>query len=392
MNTYVSKLAEENVEFEAKELTGKYSLDGLASCAFGVETGSFDDDNSEFLKHAKGAFGFLSGSADDGTNDGFAMKIYETLFGMFMMLKFFLPNIIKKAAAMLGFVNVFHHFLANEHAKFLMNVIEGILEQRKTSAVKRNDLIDMMIDAINEDSQNTEQEDDLHAMDQYEKDAKIMGITKKKKLSHDDVIATALLMLSAGYDTTGTAMSYILYELALNQDCQETLLEEIREASEEVNNMPYEVLQSLPYLDAVIQETLRKHPVIANLERLCTKDYKIPGHEYVIKKGDVIRVSNVGICYDSDIFPDPKKFNPERFLKENNTDDRNPYSYMAFSLGPRNCLAMRFALFEMKVCIINLVSNFKFVPSTRTVKDIEWNPRSFLGGAKGGLWIKCQKR
>ena len=49
MNTYVSKLAEENVEFEAKELTGKYSLDGLASCAFGVETGSFDDDNSEFL-------------------------------------------------------------------------------------------------------------------------------------------------------------------------------------------------------------------------------------------------------------------------------------------------------------------------------------------------------
>jgi cytochrome P450 len=292
---------------------------------------------------------------------------------------------------MLGFVNVFSHFLANEHAKFLMNVIEGTLKQRKESEVKRNDLIDMMIDAINQESPNADQEEDLHAVDQYEKDTEIVGITKKKKLSHDDVIATALLMLSAGYDTTGTAMSYILYELALNQDCQETLLEEIREASEDVNNMPYEVLQSLPYLDAVIQETLRKHPVIANLERLCTKDYKIPGHEYVIKKGDVVRVSNVGICFDPDIFPDPKKFNPERFLKENITN-RNPYSYMAFSLGPRNCLAMRFALFEIKVCISNLVSNFKFVPSTRTVNEVEWNPRSFLGGAKGGLWIKCEKR
>ena len=65
---------------------------------------------------------------------------------------------------------------------------------------------------------------------------------------------------------------------------------------------------------------------------------------------------------------------------------------MGFSLGPRNCLAMRFAMFEMKVCLSNLVLNFKLLPCDKTVKDVEWDPGSFLGEAKGGLWIKCEKR
>ena len=104
-----------------------------------------------------------------------------------------------------------------------------------------------------------------------------------------------------------------------------------------------------------------------------------------------MRASNVGICFDPDIFPNPHEFNPENFFKENRSD-RNPYSFMAFSLGPRNCLAMRFAMFEMKVCISNLVTNFRFLPCDKTSKVVEWDPKSFLGEAKGGLWIKCEKR
>ena len=391
MNAYVSNLAENDKEFEAKDLTGKFSLDGLASCAFGVETGSFDDDNSEFLIHAKGAFGMLSGTSFSDKPMSLLQKIQGFMSFIKLMASFFVPNIIKKVAAKMGFVNMFSNFLATEHTEFLMHVIEETIKQRKASQTKRNDLIDMMIEAIKEEKTPGDVEDDFHGMDQYEKDAQIVGYTRKKNISHDDVVATALLMLSAGYDTTGTAMSYILYELALNQDVQETLLEEVKAASLDVNEMPYEILQSLPYLDAVIKETLRKHPILAGLERLCTKDYKLPGHDYVVKKGEMIRVQNVGVCFDPDIFPNPKVFNPERFTKEN-MDNRSPYSFMAFSLGPRNCLAMRFAMFEMKICITNLVSNFKFIPCERTVKEVEWNPTSFFGMPKTGLWIKCEKR
>ena len=395
MNAYVSKLAKNEVEFETRSLTGKYSVDGLASCAFGVEAGSFDDENSEFFLHAKGAFGILTQEEDPNKKKSLLEKITRVFRIIRIVTSFLIPNVIKKAAAMFGFVDIFANFMANEHSKFLMSVIESSIIERKTSQTRRNDLVDMMIDAINEDPRDASEdgvEDNLLPTEQWEEDSKIMGFTRKKKnLSHDDVIATALLMLSAGYDTTGTAMGYILYELALNPDVQEKLLEEIREVAPDAKDIPYETLQSLPYLDAIIQETMRKHPVVPYLERLCTKDYKIPGHDYTVRKGDNVRVNNAGICFDPDIFPDPKSFKPERFLKEN-SGDRNPYSYMAFSLGPRNCLAMRFALIEMKMCITNLVSNFRFFASSKTVKEVEWSPTSIFGLAKGGLWIKCEKR
>ena len=177
----------------------------------------------------------------------------------------------------------------------------------------------------------------------------------------------------------------------MNQDCQEALYDVIMDSADDVEDLAYETIQSLPYLDAVIHETMRKYPIVAWLERVCTKEYKLPGHEIIIPKGGLVRTNNVGICYDPEIFPSPNEFKPERFLKENR-GDRNPYTFMGFSLGPRNCLAMRFAMFEMKMFISSLVSNFRFLPCERTVKEVEWDPKTFAGGAKGGLWITCEKR
>lgn len=271
-----------------------------------------------------------------------------------------------------------------------MEVLEEVFKQRKASKVKRNDLIDLMIEAIEGDLDSNE-ETDIHSSEQFEKDAKLVGYERKKKITYDDAISTALFMLSAGYDTTGTTMSFILYQLAMNQDAQEALCDEIRDAGEDVDKLSYETIQGLPYLDAVIHETLRMHPVAGILERVCSKEYKVPGHDLVIPKGGIVRLNNVGICYDPEIFPEPKRFNPERFLKENR-GDRNPYSFMGFSLGPRNCLAMRFAMFEMKMCISHLVANFRFLPCEKTIKDLEYDPKNFLGGIKGGLWIQCEHR
>ena len=170
---------------------------------------------------------------------------------------------------------------------------------------------------------------------------------------------------------------YILYELAVNPECQEALYNDIKDNSDDSDALSYETIQSLSYLDAIIHETLRKYPIAFVLERVCSKEYKLPGHDLIIPKGGVVRALNVGICYDPEIFPNPKQFKPERFLKEN-MGDRNPYSYMGFSIGPRNCLAMRFAIFEMKMCVSSLVSNFKFVPCDKTVKEVEWDPKNFL--------------
>ena len=260
-----------------------------------------------------------------------------------------IPNFVKKVGISLGLTKIFSYPFANEHSQFLINVVDSSFKQRKTSKSKRNDLLDMMIAAV-EGSLESSDGDDIHSSNQYEKDAKLVGHIKGKNLSYDHVAATALFFLIAGYETTARTLGRILYDLAMNQDCQETLYEELTQSGKAVNKLSYESLQMLPYLDAVIHESLRRHPPFAFNERVCTKDYAVRNSNIVIRKGDLVRVSVAGILLDPEIYPNPLEYNPERFLKEN-TGNINPYAFLVFSVGPRNCIGMRFSMFEVKCAI-----------------------------------------
>ena len=381
MNAYISRFSNTNQQFELRDITEKFSLDALAICVFGFKTDSFTKDTSKFLKDANGFFHVVS-EADDDSQLSNPKKLIRYFKEKWINLPFYIPNSIKQFLQNIK-MNMFCHFLANDHARYLMQVVE----KRKASGKTDNDLIGMMMEAIERPSKY-EMENDA---DQYERDVNIHRNKPKEKLSRDSVISTALLMLSAGYDTTGTAMAFVLYELASNPDCQEKLLKEIKQAQNDVSKMPY--------MDAVIHESMRKHPLLANLERVCTEDHRFEGHDYEVKEGEMIRVSNIGICLDPDIFPEPQKFCPERFLKnDSNNMNRIPWSQyrnknpFAFSLGQRNCLAMNFAMYEMKVGISTLIREFKLIRGDKTPEKIKWNPLSILGVAKGGLWIKCERR
>ena len=177
MHRYVLKLAKSDEAFETKDLGGKFSLDGLASCAFGVETGSFDDNESEFLHHGSQVFKF-SGKT--------ILKFISSAL---------VPTFIKKAATGLGFSNVFNYPFANEHSKFLMHIIDASFKQRKESKIKRNDLLDMMIEAV-EGSLDSADDDNIHSSDQFEKDAKIMGHIKKKKYNIDSEKLRGIFLLT----------------------------------------------------------------------------------------------------------------------------------------------------------------------------------------------------
>ena len=127
------------------------------------------------------------------------------------------------------------------------------------------------------------------------------------------------------------------------------------------------------------------------IERVCSKDYRLPNTNLVLKKGDLIRINNIGISSDPNVFPDPENWNPENFSKESRSQ-RSPYSFMGFSLGPRNCLAMRFAMFEMKVAVSHFVAKFKILPCDKTCRNVDVDPKSILGSPKGGLFVKLERR
>jgi cytochrome P450 len=142
-----------------------------------------------------------------------------------------------------------------------------------------------------------------------------------------------MTLLVAGHETTGTALAWTFDQLLHNPEAMSRLRAEI------------DAGESDAYLDAVIKETLRIRPVVPGISRKLTRSWSISGYE--LPAGT--RVSpNIWLTHHNpDVFPEPERFRPERFL-ENPADT---YSWIPFGGGIRRCLGASFALFELKTVI-----------------------------------------
>jgi cytochrome P450 len=289
--------AKSGEEMDLKESFGKFSLDALASCAFGVDAESFTNEKSVFVKYAKEVF--ETGSM--------------TFLGAFIKL---LPGASK-------FMEVFNiNTFKPGPMKYFREVILKTLDARRKSKERRNDLIDLMLDCLDDDQQVEKENED----NQFDNDRKLSHDKEGAKITEDEVVATALVFLVAGYDTTGMTLSFLAYAMSKNPKIQEKLHEEIDQAFEDNNGeLPdYNTIQNLPYVDMVFHETLRKYSPVGLNSRSCTKDYLLPGTDITIKKDDYISWSVSGLHHDPEHFSHPDEFWPEHFNKEEKAA-RNPY-------------------------------------------------------------------
>ena len=135
-------------------------------------------------------------------------------------------------------------------------------------------------------------------------------------------------------------MTFTLYELALNPEIQERLREEITSGIlENDEKLTYEMLFGFKYLEMVINESLRKYPPIPLLFRKCVKDYKIQGTSLVIPNNTTVMINVYSLHHDEEHFPEPSKFNPERFSDEN-IKKIKLFTYLPFGEGQRNCMCV----------------------------------------------------
>ncbi|KAG8176930.1 hypothetical protein JTE90_018713 [Oedothorax gibbosus] len=126
----------------------------------------------------------------------------------------------------------------------------------------------------------------------------------------------------------------------------------------------------MKYLDNVISETLRMYPPLPRLDRTADAEYTIGG--ITVKKGMLVTIPIFGMHRDPKLYPDPDRFDPNRFSPEEKAK-RDPYAYLPFGAGPRNCVAMRFALMEVKVCLAHVIANFIIKTSPETKVPLEFN-------------------
>lgn len=202
-----------------------------------------------------------------------------------------------------------------------------------------------------------------------------------RKLTDNEIVAQLFLFLVAGYETTANAISFAMHEMAINEQCQERLLEEVRAATADIDNETSEeffevVTTKIPYLDAVMKETLRKYPAVTRLERRAAKDgIKVGGIE--LHKDQLVEISTYATHMDPEYYPDPERWDPERFMPENK-HRLVPYTFIPFGDGPRNCVGMRFAAQEIKLCLSRLITKFRFRRAPTTKEPVQLTDGSLM--------------
>lgn len=206
-----------------------------------------------------------------------------------------------------------------------------------------------------------------------------------------DIVAQCLIFFLAGFDTVSTAMYFMAYALSIYPNVQQKLQQEVEALVTKLNGrLPtYEEIQNLSFLDMVLSETLRMFPPVPFLDRRCNQKTTIEnsdGTKVELQPGDGILFPVSSIHFDSNYFPEPEKFIPERFSHENR-DKIKPFSYFPFGVGPRNCIGSRFALMETKSLFFSILSNFTIEKCNKTEIPLQIKPDVFQNRPKNGVWV-----
>lgn len=172
-----------------------------------------------------------------------------------------------------------------------------------------------------------------------------------------------------GHDTISTALSFCAMNIANHPELQNQIVEEINSVLEGEDRHPtYEDLQKMDLLERCIKESLRLYPSVHLISRKVDEDTKL-NSGCVVAKGAMVVISIQFVHRNPEIYPDPEKFDPDRFLPENCLR-RHPFAYLPFSAGPRNCIGQRFAMMELKAVLSGIIRRFQLV-AVSTPDDLE---------------------
>ncbi|XP_049814799.1 cytochrome P450 6k1-like [Schistocerca nitens] len=341
---------------EVRELIARYSTDVIASCAFGIDVDSQHNPEAEFRQWGR---------------------------------RFFKPSIRSYLTQALGFSNPKLRnllpiaFTPNDITEYFTRVVDDTVKHREKTGLIRKDFMQLMIQLKNIG----------YVDDSFSITGQKSAEQKGKTLTTKEVAAQAWVFFLAGFETSSTTVSFCLYELARHRDIQKKVQEEIDDVLKKNNgDVTYDIIMTqMPYLEKVVNETLRMYPPVPILNREAVQDYKLPGYDCVLEKGTKLLIPVMGLHYDRKFFRNPEKFDPEHFSEEQKAS-RHPYCYLPFGEGPRICIGMRFGLMQVKVALVHLLSKFDFLPVRDKQSKLRMAPNNILLTPIGGIDLRVERR
>ncbi|XP_069672113.1 probable cytochrome P450 6a13 isoform X2 [Periplaneta americana] len=360
LEKYINEYAVCGEKIEVKDILAKYSTDVIASFAFGLQCNCLKNPDAEFRQWGRKIF---ETSIKSGIRDIF-MFLSPTL-GAIFKIPFVPPDV----------------------TRYFTKMVNETIEYRENNNVTRNDFIQLLINLKNKGTieKDSPCKSQMNGHSTTEND-------KETSFTMADVAAQAFVFFVAGFETSSTTMTFCLYELALNPDVQERLQAEIDAVlKQHGNEITYDAIQEMDYLDRAIAETLRKYPPVPLLTRECTKAYTIPGKNIHLEKGMSVVIPTMGIHKDPKFYPNPERFDPDRF-REEVKNQRHHFTYLPFGEGPRICIGMRFGLLQTKVGLISVLSKNSVQVCEKTQVPLKLVPKGIIPSPEGGMWLKIVKR
>uniref|UniRef100_A0A1B6K2D7 Cytochrome P450 n=1 Tax=Homalodisca liturata TaxID=320908 RepID=A0A1B6K2D7_9HEMI len=324
-------------ELEAKHFSNIFFMTLVSNTAYGLDANCFTDPNSAFRKMVD----LLS-----KTN---WQKFHNVLIIFFM----------QSLKTWLGY-----SFAPKPMQDFGARVMREVAETRVKTGTRRNDYVQCYLDRDNT------VEEKVHELSNH-------GIT----------------FFIGGTETSSITSGNIVYDLAMNQACQDRLYEELKEAYAKSPEMDCDTLLSLPYLNKVFEESSRKNHVFYALPKVCTKNvtFEIDGKELDLVPGQLVMIPSMEIQMDAKYYPNPDVFDPERFNEENKRA-RPEVTFMPFGEGPRICAGMNFGILQVKIFLSHLVYNYKILPTARSAAKLSYSKHSYFAIPDHNQFVKLIRR
>ncbi|XP_018321417.1 probable cytochrome P450 6a14 [Agrilus planipennis] len=342
--------------FDIKDTFARYTTDVIGSVAFGIDCNCLKNPNTEFRVYGRKVF-----------EVGWTESVINAI-------NLICPELMAIFRLKVTKVDV---------ENFFMNMVKETVDHRDKNHYERNDFIQLLMNLRNKEIKVES------SLDENGTENHIAYY--QNGLTIEEIAAQSFVFFLAGFETSSTTLNFLMYEIVLHLEIQEKLREEVVTVLKAHDGkITYEAIQEMTYMDKCINETLRKYPPLPVTPRRCTKDYKVPDSDLVIEKGRSVLIPIYGIQHDPEYYPDPEKFDPERFSEENK-NKRPPVTFIPFGEGPRICIGLRMGLLQAKVGLTALLRDYKFTLNNKTKVPLQFAGRQFISTADGGVWIEAEK-
>ncbi|XP_059045007.1 cytochrome P450 6B7-like [Achroia grisella] len=342
------KAAVNGSTMDARDLMARYTTDFIGACGFGLEADSLNDEDAAFRQL------------------GIKIFTFDIQDALVVLLKDMFP-VMARNLRIMGKVE-------NE----LTLLVKEILRKRNYKPSGRHDFIDLLLECKNQGTVIGQ------SIEKFNDD----GTPKEAKLEFDEVIIAAqvFVFFAAGFETSSSATSFTLHQLAYNQEVQKKVHKEIDTILAKYNNkLSYDAIKEMTYLTWTFKEAMRIFPSLGFLARTCRKKYTFPDSDLTIDEGVNIIIPLQSFHNDPAYWNNPEEFRPERFHPDEFNETQKSV-YLPFGDGPRNCIGARLGLMQSLAGLTAILSQFSVEPAPETKRYPTIDPTSHVvQSISGGL-------